>query len=75
MLGVQVQGSWKACTVAIPAFTPAWEGLERMMLQEEKPVLPASCSQVSALDSSQLNNSVEQVSFTPERKKAKAVLL
>ncbi|MDJ1182593.1 hypothetical protein [Roseofilum casamattae] len=27
-LGVPVRGSWKACSLALPAFAPSWENLE-----------------------------------------------
>lgn len=27
-LGVQVQGNWKACSLALPPFAPSWESLE-----------------------------------------------
>lgn len=73
MLGVQVQGSWKACQVAIPAFAPTWEGLERMILQDEKPALPTTHSQIRGSDTS--CPQAEQVSsIVPERKQAKAML-
>ena len=35
-LGVPVQGSWKACSVASPAFTPSWENIRDIMLWQEK---------------------------------------
>lgn len=27
-LGAPVQGSWKACSLAVPPFAPSWESLE-----------------------------------------------
>lgn len=46
LLGAQVQGSWNACHLAIPAFAPSWENLEQMMkLPDAQPV--ASDSRVS----------------------------
>jgi hypothetical protein len=41
-LNVPVQGSWKACALAVPPFVPAWEGLQDMIAWEkETPVEPA----------------------------------
>lgn len=31
-LGVPVRGGWKACSLAIPAFAPSWEGLDGIVL-------------------------------------------
>ncbi len=33
-LGVPVEGNWKACSLALPPFTSAWESLEEIMLLE-----------------------------------------
>lgn len=54
-LGVPVQGSWKACALAIPAFAPTWEGLQGIIiLPDETPVLPDARPLVSVLEGSQL---------------------
>ena len=71
MLGVPVQGSWKACALAIPAFAPSWEGLEEiMMLPDETPVLSDARALVCVLDSSSLAAAEQTASSTRERKKA-----
>jgi hypothetical protein len=31
MLGVPVQSSWKACSLAFPPFAPSWEHFEDLM--------------------------------------------
>lgn len=56
-LGVIVQGSWKACALAIPAFAPSWKGLEEIiMLLDETPVLAHAKRPVgSALNGSYLS--------------------
>ncbi len=36
-LNVLVQGSWKACSLALPAFAPNWQ-FERMMALQSEPV-------------------------------------
>jgi hypothetical protein len=39
-LGAPVQGSWKACSFALPPFAPSWESLEDVWsLPEAQPVL------------------------------------
>ena len=35
-LNVAVQSGWKACTIAIPPFTPNWESIEDIMLWQRK---------------------------------------
>lgn len=55
LLGVPVQGSWKACHLSIPAFAPSWEGLEGiMLLTNETSVLSGACPQVYELNDSSL---------------------
>ena len=40
-LGVPVRGSWKACSLAIPAFAPSWEVMEEIApWQSETPSRP-----------------------------------
>jgi hypothetical protein len=39
-LGAPVQGSWKACSFALPPFAPSWESLEDVWsLPEAQPAL------------------------------------
>ncbi len=35
-LNVTVQSGWKACSLAIPPFAPAWENLEEIMIWQQK---------------------------------------
>ena len=35
-LNVAVQSSWRACSLAIPPFAPAWENLEEIMRWQEQ---------------------------------------
>lgn len=35
-LGVPVRGGWKACSLAIPAFAPSWEGLPGVILWQSE---------------------------------------
>lgn len=75
-LGVPVQGSWKPCPLAIPAFARSWEGLKDMMiLPDEMPVLSDARELVSALDSSSLAPTEATASSTPERKNAEPLLV
>ncbi|MCZ2201576.1 hypothetical protein [Cylindrospermopsis raciborskii] len=40
-LSAPVQGCWKACSLAVPAFAPTWESLEESWnLPLTKPMLP-----------------------------------
>ena len=78
-LGAPVQGSWKACTLAIPAFAPAWEGLEEMVFLSDSPPMLASCSVASALnsaiDTSEMESSESTaVAYAVEPRKAEALL-
>ena len=44
-LNAPVQGCWKACSLAIPAFAPAWESLEdAWSLPVAQPVVAVSTS-------------------------------
>lgn len=78
-LGAPVQGSWKACSFAIPAFEPAWEGLEEMVFLSGSPPVLASCSVASALDSAIDTSEMEllesaAVAGAVEPRKAEALL-
>ncbi len=51
-LGVTVQGRWKACSLALPAFAPSWEGLEGLGIWQHQLVIsPESrASELPVLD-------------------------
>ncbi|MCD8486227.1 MAG: hypothetical protein LRZ84_05650 [Desertifilum sp.] len=54
-LGVLVRGSWKACSLAMPAFAPSWEGLEGIVLWpanglNDREVLPLECCTIGCSD-------------------------
>lgn len=74
ILGAPVQGKWKACAVAIPAFGSAWEGiedLEEIMFLSGKPSVLASSSVASALEMSKMASSEQTVvAYGEEQKKA-----
>ncbi|MBF2064240.1 MAG: hypothetical protein IGS39_07440 [Calothrix sp. C42_A2020_038] len=45
-LGAPVQGHWKACSLALPAFAPSWESLEdAWSLPEATPALASNLNQ------------------------------
>lgn len=45
-LGAPVQGNWKACSLALPAFAPSWETLEDVWsLPEAIPVVATKLNQ------------------------------
>jgi hypothetical protein len=45
-LGAPVLGSWKACSLALPAFAPSWETLEDVWsLPQMKPTLASQFGQ------------------------------
>jgi hypothetical protein len=74
MLGVPVQGGWKACALAIPAFASAWEGkIGIMMLSETSAVVPHS-PLVSAMNVSQLETAELNASYNSEQRKATAIV-
>ena len=76
ILGVPVQGSWKACALASPAFASSWEGLEEIMISPNKtPVLTDAHSLACALDNSAIELTEEMASFTSEPKKAAPLLV
>lgn len=61
-LSVSVQSSWKACSLAVPPFTPAWETLEGIMIWQRKALAMqeatvSSCTTVSEqLETDDLNS-------------------
>jgi hypothetical protein len=70
-LGVPVEGRWKACTLAIPAFAPSWEGLEEMIIvPNETPVRSDTRPLGCTLNNSALAVAESIASSTPERKLA-----
>jgi hypothetical protein len=76
LLGAQVQASWKACSLALPPFAPSWETLEdAWSLPDATPVLAASQSLASNLDSAALTPVEETTPCTSEQFKTKAVLI
>lgn len=78
ILGAPVQGDWKACAVAIPAFASAWEGLEdleEIMFLSGKPSVLASSSVASALEMSRMASSEQiVVGYSLEHKKAEPLV-
>lgn len=49
-LGVQVQGNWKACSLALPPFAPSWESLEDVWsLPDATPVIACGLSKPNLL--------------------------
>lgn len=64
ILGAPVQGNWKACDFAIPAFGSAWEGIEKLekivALSGSSTVL-ASAGIACALDNSQHESSEQTI--------------
>lgn len=79
ILGAPVQGNWKACQLAIPAFSSAWEGLddlEEMMFLSGSPTVLASSSVASALEMSKMESSEQTVvAYAEEQKKAEPLLV
>ncbi|PPS44815.1 hypothetical protein [Chroococcidiopsis sp. TS-821] len=45
MLGVLVQGNWKACELSLPAFAPSWD-LKKVMIVPDEPALVPTPSMV-----------------------------
>ncbi|WGV24512.1 hypothetical protein [Halotia branconii] len=61
-LGVPVQASWKACSLALPPFAPSWESLEdAWILPDATRVLSVSHSMVSNVDNTVLTPVEETV--------------
>jgi hypothetical protein len=67
-LGAPVLGSWKACSLALPAFAPSWESLEdAWSLPEAQPVTSVSRSIASGLDKVKIAAIEEAVACVSER--------
>ena len=57
-LNVTVEGTWSACALAIPPFSPTWENFEDIMLWQQKTL--------AAMEESALAESLEPASCTDE---------
>ncbi len=73
-LGVPVNASWKACSLAIPAFTPSWESIKEM-LENEKVVINETVSANCAGSGSKLDLPKVKTYATSEPKTADVVLV
>lgn len=65
-LGVQVRGGWQACSLAIPAFAPSGENLEKMLIWQKeiymlREVLPLEDSSDTARQEAQELKSVSML--------------
>lgn len=78
-LGAPVQGNWKACGLALPAFGSDWEGiegLEDMVFLSGSPTVLASSSLACTLEISKMESSEQTVVACAEsQKKAKPLLV
>ncbi|MCF4966124.1 hypothetical protein [Nostoc sp. CMAA1605] len=75
-LGVPVQASWKACSLALPPFAPSWETLEdAWSLPDATPVLNKSDCQISALEDSAFVSAQENTASTSEQTKVETVFI
>ncbi|MDZ8184259.1 MAG: hypothetical protein RMX96_05270 [Nostoc sp. ChiSLP02] len=75
-LGAPVQASWKACSLAIPAFAPSWETLEDAWgLPDAKPVLASCQSIASDLDNTDLSLVEETTVSTCQEAETNTVLI
>lgn len=77
ILGAPVQGNWKACDFALPAFGSAWEGiekLEKIVVLSSSPTVLTSSKIASALDNSQPESSEQTiVGYSLERNKTESL--
>lgn len=64
LLGVPVQGSWKACTLSHPTFTVAWKVPEVMIVPNEPALVPTS-SLLSKSNHTLLEPNLHSLSLTP----------
>ncbi len=73
MLGVPVQGKWKACTLEMPALAPSWEGLAEVMIVPSKMPVLSDAHTLIDLDNSAIELTEEIVNFKSEPKKVMSV--
>ncbi|BAY27914.1 hypothetical protein NIES2100_77410 [Calothrix sp. NIES-2100] len=75
-LGAPVQGTWKACSLALPPFAPSWESLEgAWSLPDATPVMVASQTLGSDLENTTLVPVAETPVCTAEQAKIETVLI
>lgn len=68
MLGGSVQGSWKACALALPAFAPSWEGLEEIMLLADKTPVLSNVRTLCGLENYEIKPTEQSDSTSEQRK-------
>ena len=73
-LGVSVRGNWKACSLALPVFTPSWESIEEI-LQDEKLILKEAFSVNCSVDNAETLVCEEQTISAAEKITADIVLV
>ena len=75
-LGAQVQGSWKACSLALPPFAPSWETLEgAWSLPDATPIMVTSQTLASDLETTTLVPVEATPVCTAEQAKIETVLI
>ncbi|BAY31759.1 hypothetical protein NIES2107_36450 [Nostoc carneum NIES-2107] len=75
-LGAPVQGSWKACSLALPPFAPSWETLEdAWSLPDATPVVVPGGNLPSELELTKVITVEETVICTAEQARTETVLI
>ncbi|MDZ7960123.1 MAG: hypothetical protein RMY34_19945 [Aulosira sp. DedQUE10] len=75
-LGAPVQGSWKACSLALPPFAPSWETLEdAWSLPDATPVVVVAGTLPSDLEHNDIILVEETAVCTAEQAKTETVLI
>ncbi|MBD2209192.1 hypothetical protein H6G64_05410 [Calothrix sp. FACHB-156] len=75
-LGAPVQGSWKACSLALPPFAPSWETLEdAWSLPDATPVVVATGNLASELEHTNIIQVEEITICTAEQARTETVLI
>jgi len=75
-LGAPVQGSWKACSLALPPFAPSWETLEgAWSLPDARPVVVAAAILASDLENTDILSVEETPVCSAEQAKTETVLI
>ncbi len=65
-LNVSVQGSWKSCSLAVPAFRDSWEVVPEIALLEKS--FSLGCATPSMQDGPRLQKSIQDtITATPEK--------